>query len=177
MANLRTVLWRQSTAMKDGIIECRGDRVQLTSSIPIDLHECRLCAAAVRSGDDVPSRALELLSPDLLPGWYDDWCLLEQERHRQFRLHALEDLARRAICDRSYDRAIQAGLLAVASDPLRMSAHRVVVAAHLAEGNVGEAHRQIDRFRDAMSDAGLTDFADVDLRCLLDVSPTRALLG
>ena len=31
---------------------------------------------------------------ELLPDWYDDWVLLERERFRQLRLHALD-----ALCD------------------------------------------------------------------------------
>ena len=38
--------------------------------------------------------AAGLLTQDLLPGWDDDGLLIERERHRQLRLHALEEVAR-----------------------------------------------------------------------------------
>ena len=77
-----------------------------------------------------------------MPDWYDDWLLIERERFRQLRLHALE-----ALCSYLADRglfaaAAQAGLSAVAGEPLRESAHRALITAHLLEGNFSEAMRQ-----------------------------------
>ena len=37
---------------------------------------------------------LEADALDLLPGWYDDWTILERERLRQRVLHALEAQSR-----------------------------------------------------------------------------------
>jgi DNA-binding SARP family transcriptional activator len=84
---------------------------------------------------------------DLLPDWYDDWVILERERYRQLRLHALEALSR-LLADRDrYAEAIDVGLAAVACEPLRESAHRVLIRTHLAEGNVAEAARQYRSYR------------------------------
>ena len=79
---------------------------------------------------------------DLLPDWNEDWVLIERERFRQARLHALE-----ALCDRFSEAgrmmpAIQAGLAAVTADPFRESAHRALIRTHLREGNRSEALRQ-----------------------------------
>ena len=35
-------------------------------------------------------------------------------------------------------------------EPLRESAHRIVISAHLAEGNVAEALRHYSRYRDLL---------------------------
>jgi DNA-binding SARP family transcriptional activator len=35
----------------------------------------------------------------------------------------------------------------VSADPLRESAHRVLIEAHLAEGNLAEGRRAYDRYR------------------------------
>ena len=43
--------------------------------------------------------------------------------------------------------AVEAGLAAVAAEPLRESAHRALIAAHLAEGNRSEAMRQFEFYR------------------------------
>src|SRR6266700_2866149 len=51
----------------------------------------RLLIDAARPCDD-QDLSDEGLSADLLPDWYDDWLLLEQERFRQLRMHALEAL-------------------------------------------------------------------------------------
>jgi DNA-binding SARP family transcriptional activator len=43
---------------------------------------------------------------------------------------------------RRFQAAVEAGLAAVAGEPLRESAHGALIKAHLAEGNRGEAVRQ-----------------------------------
>jgi DNA-binding SARP family transcriptional activator len=88
-----------------------------------------------------------LLADDLLVGWYDDWVLLERERLRQLRLHALEVLSGQLLAAGNGPAAVEAALAAVAVEPLRESAHRAVIRAHLAEGNRAEALRQRDQLR------------------------------
>jgi DNA-binding SARP family transcriptional activator len=46
--------------------------------------------------------------------------------------------------------AIEAGLAAVRADPLRESAHRVLIEAHLLEGNRCEALRQFRAYEALM---------------------------
>jgi DNA-binding SARP family transcriptional activator len=41
---------------------------------------------------------------------------------------------------------VLAGLAAVGREPLRESAHRALIQAHLAEGNAGEAVRRYRRY-------------------------------
>lgn len=88
-----------------------------------------------------------LRSGDLLPGWYDDWVLLERERVRQLRLHALETAAQRLAVRGAHLEALQLAFEAVRLEPLRESAHRAVIAVHLAEGNVIDAVRHYEWFR------------------------------
>ena len=92
------------------------------------------------------------LAGDLLPDWYDDWVLIERERLRQLRLHALESLAIRRLDAGRYGEAAVAALAAVSIEPLRESAQRVLIRIHLAEGNVGEAVRQYRLYRNLLSD-------------------------
>jgi DNA-binding SARP family transcriptional activator len=100
---------------------------------------------------DLPITELEqwgqFLSADILPDWYDDWVSVERERFRQLRLHALEALSERLVAAGRYALAIEAGVAAVAGEPLRESAHRVLIRAHVAEGNHSEAVRQYHAFR------------------------------
>jgi DNA-binding SARP family transcriptional activator len=42
---------------------------------------------------------------------------------------------------------VQVGLAATAAEPLRESAHRLLIQVHLAEGNVAEAVRQYELYR------------------------------
>ena len=71
----------------------------------------------------------------------------EQERFRQLRLHALEATSDQMLAEGSTFDALCAGLAAVSCEPLRESAHRCVIAAHLAEGNTSEATRTVRPLR------------------------------
>src|SRR6266498_863468 len=82
------------------------------------------------------------LSRELLPHWWDDWVVVERERYRQLRMHALEVRCRQLARAGRFARAVQAGLAAVACEPLRDSAHELLISVHLAEGNRAEALRQ-----------------------------------
>jgi DNA-binding SARP family transcriptional activator len=76
--------------------------------------------------------------------------VVERERLRQLRLHALEALAVRAARERRFAVAVDAALEAVAVEPLRESSRRVLLEIHLAEGNVIEALRHFESFRDLL---------------------------
>jgi DNA-binding SARP family transcriptional activator len=78
--------------------------------------------------------------------------LLERERFRQLRLHALERLCDRLTAQGRFAEATEAGLAAVAGEPLRESAHRALIRAYLAEGNPGEAVGQYERLRALLRD-------------------------
>jgi DNA-binding SARP family transcriptional activator len=95
---------------------------------------------------------LDVLGQDLLPGWDVEWLAVDQETFRQKRLHALERSAG-VLCESGrFTDALDAGLGAVRSEPLRESAHRRVIEVHLAEGNHAEALRQYDRYRLLLAD-------------------------
>lgn len=111
----------------------------------MDVHRSASLASdlAVREAQPAVAGLPEAhLSEDVLPDWGEDWVVEARERHRQLRLHALELLCDRLIHSGSYSRAVQAGLAAVAGEPLRESAQRALITAYLAEGNVSEARRQ-----------------------------------
>lgn len=84
---------------------------------------------------------------ELLPEWEDEWLVPERERLRQLRLHALDEDAHRLAAQEHYGAAVDVALAAVCMDPLRESAHRTLIAVHLAEGNLAEADRALQRCR------------------------------
>jgi DNA-binding SARP family transcriptional activator len=108
-------------------------------------------ATRVVSGDlterDLAVTPWDLRQLDILPGWYDDWVLLERERLRQRLLHAVELVSRERARRGRYADAVDAGLLVVNADPLRESGQRVLIEAYLAEGNWAGARRQLDGYR------------------------------
>jgi DNA-binding SARP family transcriptional activator len=148
-ANLRTALWRIRQA-DTRLVATVHDHVRLGSQVGVDVHDSLAQAERLLSDHEelaAEDARVEPLTQDLLPGWDDDWLLLERERVRQTHLHALEALSVRLCACGRFHRAVEAGLAAVAAEPLRESAHNVLIAAHLGEGNVAEAHRQYRRYR------------------------------
>jgi DNA-binding SARP family transcriptional activator len=127
-ASLRSALWRLPQPGGAAVVEASASHLRLAGDLDHDLD---------------PST----LGRDLLPDWYEDWVVMERERFRQLRLHALEALCRRLTESGRFGAAVQAGLAAVAGEPLRESAHRTLIRAHLAEGNPGEAVRQYHTYR------------------------------
>jgi SARP family transcriptional regulator, regulator of embCAB operon len=65
---------------------------------------------------DLSSAAVVALSDDLLPGWYDDWVLVEAEDWRQLGLHALEALAGRLTAAGCWGQAADAAWAAVRAE-------------------------------------------------------------
>jgi DNA-binding SARP family transcriptional activator len=127
-----------------------GEALCLADGVHVDVHELTAWARRVldpcATTDDATEGDLSLPG-ELLPGWYDDWVLLERERLRQPRMHALEALADKYAGAGRYGEAAQAAFAAARAEPLRESAHRTVIRIHLAEGNVAEAVREYESFR------------------------------
>jgi DNA-binding SARP family transcriptional activator len=146
-ANLRAGLWRLPTPCR--LVIEQSARYLRLADIAVDLRGATALAERLLdrsqpcANGQLDSGARMELSAELLPTWYDeDWVLVERERFHQLRLHALEALCDRLITAGRYGEAIDAGLAVVAAEPLRESAHRALIKAHLAEGNQGEAYRQ-----------------------------------
>jgi DNA-binding SARP family transcriptional activator len=154
-ARLRTTLWRLPRPGGFALVEATASCLRLNTGVTVDLWQRDLLAARlIDDGGDVGLGELDpsLFFDDVLPDWYDDWVVLERERYRQMRLHALEALCLHLAARRRYARALQAGLAAVAAEPLRESAHRAVISVHLAEGNSSEAARVYQSYRDLLGE-------------------------
>lgn len=144
--SLRTAVWRLDRGAGP-LLDCHGPDLALAPTVEVDVHALVRCALALIKAEqcESPEDWLRWIDcGDLLPGWYDDWVLFERERLRQLRLHALELAAERLLSSGRPGLALAVALEAVRVEPLRESAHRRVLAVHLAEGNLGEAVRQYD---------------------------------
>jgi DNA-binding SARP family transcriptional activator len=148
-ASLRSSLWRLHRPGLQ-LICASATHLRLAAEVNVDIRRGFELAHRLLDGtadfetiraDDVP------LDGELLPDWYEDWVLFERERFRQIGLHALEALADRLIAVGRLGPALEAALAAVRREPLRESAHRVLIRVHLAEGNSGEALRQYELCR------------------------------
>ena len=163
-ASLRSALWR---ANQPGVplVVAVNSQLALDPAVRVDLREASAQAYRLidgSAGDDVSFAGFRLTG-ELLPDWYDDWLLIEREKYRQLRLHALEALAVRLTSLARYGEAAETALNAIAGEPLRESAHRVLIRVHLAEGNPSEALRHYRLFRDLLlGEIGLTPSAQLE---------------
>jgi DNA-binding SARP family transcriptional activator len=152
--SLRSALWRLHK-IAPGVVEVSGGTLSLAEGVHVDVRELGEWARRVRDPhchlDEVGVPDTHLCG-DLLPGWYDDWVLFERERLRQLRMHALELVAGRLTAAGRHGDALQAAHDAVRAEPLRESAHRMVIRVHLAEGNVVDALRTYEQFRIMIAD-------------------------
>jgi DNA-binding SARP family transcriptional activator len=159
MSNLRTSLWRVRQA-EPGIVRARRDSVGLSDEVEIDYEvitsQARGIIAQFPLDDQAIAGTARLLEADLLPGWDEEWLLLDRERHRQLRIHALERLSELLTERGHYGRAIDVACAAVRVEPLHESAHAALIAAHMAEGNRTEAIRHFRAYAQLLDEeAGL----------------------
>ena len=137
-----------------------------------------LCEWAGRLADGCSSIAdLRILAwdpeaADILPGWYDEWVIsCERERIRQRLLHGLESVVRELIHIGRVGDAVEAAMNVVRFEPLRESAQRALIEAHLAEHNRIEARRAFERYRRLLADEmGLAPSAELEELVTLPVT-------
>lgn len=173
--NLRSAMWRLRVADLR-VLHADTCSLSLHPTLSVDLEGVRAWADRLVAGkpeaEDLNLRAVALHALDLLPGWYDDWVLLERERLRHLLLQAIDALAQLLVlADRPGD-AVEAALTAVSVEPLRESAQRALIDAHLAEGNRCEAWRSFGTYRDLLeSELGIAPPAE--LARIFEQWPTR----
>jgi DNA-binding SARP family transcriptional activator len=156
-ANLRSSLWR---TLRTGhqIIDTSAQEMVIARHVSIDVRDAvarahRLLDSSRPCDDILTTQTRATLSAGLLPDWTDgEWVLTEQNQYHQLRLHALEAMSERLTAAGRHGEAVAAGLAAVHAEPLRESAHRVLVKAHLAAGNRGAALRQYEQCRRVLLD-------------------------
>jgi DNA-binding SARP family transcriptional activator len=147
-ASLRTALWRIRQA-EPHLVQASRETLRLDEAVDVDVHQC-IAQAARLLGEHAELRPQDAdigsLLGDLLPGWEDDWLLLERERIRQVQVHGLEALAHRLRRLGRYSEAIEAAYLAISHEPLRESAHAALIEVYLDEGNAAQARKQLSRY-------------------------------
>jgi DNA-binding SARP family transcriptional activator len=140
-ANLRRALWQ----LPPGWVHPMGPELYLDAEV--DLVNARRLADQAIASDSLEAHEVAILTRDLLPGWYEEWVVVEQDQFHLRRIQALEATCRTATDRRQYGLATSAGLAAVSAEPLRESAVTALIEAHLCEGNVFEALRRFHVYR------------------------------
>jgi DNA-binding SARP family transcriptional activator len=132
-----------------GLVRCDARRLSLASGVTVDAQGQRCLSEAITSGERtmVNTDELRLLRGDLLPGWDEPWLAASRQELRQLRLISLETVAAAHLDESRPAAALAVALCITCDEPLRESAHRLVVQAHLAQGNWAEAARQYMLYR------------------------------
>jgi SARP family transcriptional regulator, regulator of embCAB operon len=149
-ASLRSALARLGAAGRH-TLDIDAVHVCLAEGVSVDVAQARalahdLLGGSLRpDGSDLGMEALSLLSTELLPGWYDDWAILEADKWHELRRHALEALAGILTAMSRFGEAALAALAAVKAEPLSESAHAALIRVRLAEGNRAEAVHELER--------------------------------
>jgi DNA-binding SARP family transcriptional activator len=147
-ASLRTALWRIRREAT-GLVHTDTERVSLGRGVAVDVHGFRCLVARLLSTDYEPQpEELQSLidAVDVLPTWDEDWLVLPREQLRQKRLAALESAARRLCQQGRFLPAIELMLVVIAAEPLRESAHAMLIDTHLRQGNTADARWQLLSF-------------------------------
>lgn len=169
-ASLRSALWRVPAPRGESVLAASSTHVWLSARVWVDLHDAiararRLLSSAPFDLADLNvARELAFFGGDVLAGWYEDWLVLERERFHTLRLQVLDKFGEQLCVHGRFGEALQMGQTAVAGEPLRESAHRLIIRAHLGEGNVAEAIRQYRCYERMLSDE-------------LGTAPSRAMLA
>ena len=146
-ARLRTTLWRLRRSGLD-VLSAANGQLFVYDDVEVDYRDwLALALQIINRPEYVMKVDLGSLWPrgELLPGWYEDWILLERERVRQLQLHVLEAASDQLLQAGRHAVALEFALSALQMEEARESAHRLVIRVHLAEGNTGEAWRQFER--------------------------------
>ncbi|MES2093212.1 MAG: BTAD domain-containing putative transcriptional regulator [Actinomycetota bacterium] len=176
--NLRVCLWRVRHETPS-LIDEAGDELLLGDSVEVDLHRLMDRLGSIDSEPSMTQMIDDIAllgQADFLPGWYEPWVVSEQERLQQWRLGALEALAVRFFALDRLDHGVTAATIAASIDPLRESAHRLVIQGHLLAGNDSAAIREYDAFR-ARLDRELGVEPSPMMRRLIETIDSRSSVG
>lgn len=147
-SSLRRVLSLMQPIAPELIVR-EGHRLSLSDAVRVDIRLQRSLIDYIISGERtaVDRAELGLLRRDLLPDWGDLWLTPLRVELRQLRLLSLEALAVAQLDLGRPHAALPVALCAALDEPLRESAHRLVVEAHLALGNHAAAARHYADYR------------------------------
>lgn len=165
---LRKALWQLQHALAeedapDSIILVSGDWIELNpdADLWVDTHVLENAYQAVRrlpAEDltvdlaDLLSHSVQIYHGELLTGWYQDWCLVERERHRHMHLALLDKLMRYYAANGDYETGISYGYLILGQDRAHERTHRWLMRLHLFAGDRSGALRQFQQCKKALAE-------------------------
>ena len=164
-ASLRSALWRVNS-ISPGVVRAEHSTLSLSSAANIDITKLRACirsALTCEPGDEIDLLSADL-NGDLLPGWDEEWILLEREHLRLLRLRAVEATSDHLRRQGRLGAALLAVYSVIKEEPLRESAQRLAVQIHIEDGNLADAANQVQQYAET-------------LQRELGISPSPAMLA
>jgi len=95
-ANLRSTLWRARLEDGTSVLQAKGSMIGMARGVQLDVWDIEsvkpdtLAEKFLIGGSPSYLRLFD----ELLPGWYDDWVILERERLAQLQVRIAEALAK-----------------------------------------------------------------------------------
>jgi DNA-binding SARP family transcriptional activator len=141
---LRVSIWHINHELP-GLLDADGTTevsVALSEQVLVDVTELeRELHAPASELTDSYHRWERLRTAELLPGWYEDWILAEQERFRAVRTAALDSIAAFHLSQGNAEESKAATTVAISLEPFRESSYQLLIQAHLATGDLVSALR------------------------------------
>jgi DNA-binding SARP family transcriptional activator len=122
----------------------------LADDVQVDLADAMRLLRALPAVPATEDTDTSLLGADILPGWTAAWIAIERERFRQLRLYAIEERSQRLTAVGRFQAAVAMAELAARTAPSRESARRVLIEAHLAQGNIAAALAEYDSYHELL---------------------------
>jgi DNA-binding SARP family transcriptional activator len=152
--NLRNLIFklRQAIPGVERLLQVDWHTLQWCNdeTLTVDVTEFELavaCANLAEQEEDhitlrlALERAARLYRGELLPGYYDEWILLERDRLNQLFLGVLERLIALLAKEGKYQEAIRVAQRLLRHDPLNEAAYRNLMHLYAASGNRAAAER------------------------------------
>lgn len=147
-ANLRSSLWRLNAIGPVPPVICSGSSLELNPAVRLDVAELEGLGWNLLDGQfdgDVRPRS-DWFSKELLPGWYEDWVIIERERLGQLQIRFLEAFVERLRERNELTRAIDQAMRLVSFDPLRERSQLALIRVLVQEGSWGRARWQAEEY-------------------------------
>lgn len=154
-SNLRHALWRIRKALGPGMqtrLESNdlGVTFHLHPGDQLDVNSFEACSEDEGS-TEMLLQVLSEYGGELLPGFYEEWVVLERERLQAAFERKLGRLLDRLVEERRWNEALEWGEYWVASGDIPEPAFRAMMLAHAGLGNLAAAAAQYQRCVEALA--------------------------
>jgi DNA-binding SARP family transcriptional activator len=154
-ANLRSCLWRLNEPGRRSVVVSRGLNLSLDDGVSLDVSHLERVGWAILHDPTLADscEAPDLFIHPLLPGWYDDWVVMERERLAQLQARFLEAIVVALVSARKLTRALDHALRLVRADPFREQSQLCLLRVYAAEGSWRQFHQQLTEYEKLLREA------------------------